>query len=343
MIKYINKEQFEPTHLVLRSPGETSELLKKEGFKTSSLYSDKNGILKTARNLKKYLKNNTFDIIYAFGYRTNLYTRIIAPLTGHKTIITAQRSVDANRNKLISIIDKLTSKYVKLYISNSYAAAELLEKREKIKPEKIKVIHNGIDLEKYRVPETKEQLRQEYGYNKDDFIFINVGNLLPPKNHKLLINACSQVKKKNKIFKLLITGEGHLRRELENQIKELKLEDTVILLGKRTDIAKLLKLSDCFVFTSIWEGMPNAIMEAMASGLSIITTNVGDSKYLVKDKVNGFLLKNQDEKVLAEKMELLWKDTKLRKQFTEQSLKLIESFTNLRMIKEHQLLFKGIK
>ena len=219
MIKYIDKAKFEPTHLALRSPGETSEMLKMEGFKTSSMYSDKKGIVKTSKNLKKYLKNNTFDIIYAFGYRTNLYTRIIAPLTGHKTIITAQRSVDANRNKIISIIDKLTSKYVKLYISNSYAAAELLKKREKIKPEKIKVIHNGIDLEKYQIPETKEQLRQEYGYNNDDFITINVGNLLPPKNHKLLINACAQLKKKNKQFKLLIAGEGHLRQELETRLK----------------------------------------------------------------------------------------------------------------------------
>ena len=128
---------------------------------------------------------------------------------------------------------------------------------------------------------------------------VSVGRLEPQKNHELLIDSFSNIVKKHNDYKLHIYGEGKLRNKLENKIKDMKLEDKVILKGNSSNIKEEIFESSLFVLSSNHEGMPNALMEAMSLGLPVISTDCpcGGPNFLIENKVNGILVRvnNQDE------------------------------------------------
>lgn len=146
-------------------------------------------------------------------------------------------------------------------------------------------------------------------------IIVSVGRLTEQKNQKMLINAFSKLDKKFEDYKLVIYGEGELRRQLENQIQELQLEKRVFLPGETDCIKEKIYKSSLFVLSSDYEGMPNALMEAMALGLPCISTDCpcGGPKYLIKNEYNGLLVGVKNEEELAKKINEVLSDKELSK------------------------------
>ena len=134
-------------------------------------------------------------------------------------------------------------------------------------------------------------------------IIVNVGRLSEQKNQKLLIDAFATISKNYKDYKLFIYGEGELRNGLEDRVKEYNLENRVFLPGNVDNIKEHIVDSSMFVLSSLYEGMPNTLMEAMALGVPCISTDCpsGGPRFLIKDNVNGILVpnNNKDELVMA--------------------------------------------
>jgi len=138
---------------------------------------------------------------------------------------------------------------------------------------KIKTIYNPIDINN-SLKMLNEPLGSEYeDIFKDSFVFINIGRLGPPKGQWLLIKSFTEVVKKYNYAKLVILGEGSLERELKKLITRLKLEKNVFLLGVHGNIFPFIKNSNCFVFSSLWEGLPYVLIEALTSSIPIISTD----------------------------------------------------------------------
>ena len=156
------------------------------------------------------------------------------------------------------------------------------------RPRQPLVVHNAIDLAQYspRVAATRPGLQ-----------IIGVGNLFPEKRWDRLIYSVSGLvaSRPELAFTVKIAGEGKQREELERLVCRLGLERRVMFLGRRLDIPELLVESDIFVMASDSEGTPNAIMEAMAAGLPVVATNVGDVRRLVAEGVNGFVVNCNQE------------------------------------------------
>lgn len=132
----------------------------------------------------------------------------------------------------------------------------------------------GIDLGKYRdVQVDRAAKRKELGLADDDYVFVSVGELIHRKNHQIVIRALAQMKT-DKSVKYIICGQGDLQQDLEKLIQECGVEDKVKLLGYRTDVKEILKASDCFIFPSKQEGLPVALMEAMASGVPVLCSKI---------------------------------------------------------------------
>lgn len=136
---------------------------------------------------------------------------------------------------------------------------------------------------------------------------INVGRLVPQKNQKMIINAFSKVSKKYPNYKLKIFGDGLLREELQSQINNLQLSDKVILCGVTDNIKQELENSKIFVLSSDYEGMPNALIEAMATGCAVISTNCpcGGPMELIKNEENGILIPVRNEERLIKSINFL--------------------------------------
>ena len=133
---------------------------------------------------------------------------------------------------------------------------------------------------------------------------VTVGRLVEQKNHKLLIDSFSEVSRKHSDYILKIYGEGILREKLEKQIKDLNLSNKVLLMGESSNIKECIYKSSLFVLSSDYEGMPNALMEAMALGLPCISTDcpIGGPRYLIKNKENGVLVKVSNKEELTKAM-----------------------------------------
>lgn len=139
----------------------------------------------------------------------------------------------------------------------------------------------GIDLEKYQnIQVDRQALRKKLGVPEEAFLLISVGELSKRKNHSVVIQALSQCKEKDIYY--IICGSGVLEGKLLKLIEKYTLQERVKLLGYRTDIPELLSISDCFIFPSLQEGLPVAVMEALAVGLPVICSDIRGNRDLNK-------------------------------------------------------------
>lgn len=175
------------------------------------------------------------------------------------------------------------------------------------------VIANCIPTETYARPQIPRDVwRAREGFGENDVLFVSVARFAPQKNHALLLNAFARGPASHPHARLVLVGDGALRAELETQAKSLGLADRIRFLGLRSDIPDALGASDVFVLSSDYEGNPLSILEAMASGLPILSTAVGGVPSLVESGTHGFLVKAGDLEGLSKSMESLLRHREVR-------------------------------
>ena len=188
-------------------------------------------------------------------------------------------------------------------------------------------------------------MRQKLGFNIDDLLIGHVANFRTPKGHRYLIEAAAKVVAQCHSAKFLLVGEGtgELREQAKKQIAESGLEDNVHLLGFRKDVPDLLKCFDIFVLSSISEGLPLSVVEAMGAGLPIVATDVGGLPELVDDGKNGFLVPTRDSEKLADALLTLLRDNDLRDKMGKASREIADQkFSIDNMISHYQGLYREI-
>ena len=160
------------------------------------------------------------------------------------------------------------------YFACSKAAGEFYYGKEAVKNGLVKVIPNAIDLEKYKFNKAiRDKVRKELNI-ENKFVVGHIGRMATQKNQKFLLKIFAELRKENDKTVLLMVGDGPLRKELENEITKLKLNDSVILLGTRKDIPNLLMAMDVFVLPSLYEGLPVVCVEAQTTGLRCILSDM---------------------------------------------------------------------
>ena len=181
--------------------------------------------------------------------------------------------------------------------------------------EKSAVIYNPVNM--------GDKIGIALNASKDKLI-VSAGRLMPQKNQRMLIEAFSEVVKKYPEYKLIIYGEGPDREKLESLIEELNLKNQVMLPGNVSDLHDRMKSAEMFVLSSDYEGMPNALIEAMCIGLPVISTKVSGTRELIDPEKNGILTDCADEAQLIEAMEILISDPNKRNDFARENVKLAE-------------------
>lgn len=170
------------------------------------------------------------------------------------------------------LIERIYKEYSKSLIkgiaTQKFACSEKAGKWLYNGVDSFKVINNGIEPLKYNFSiEIRGQKREELSLKDNEIAVGHVGRLTEQKNHKFLLEIFDKLLKLNSKYKLFLIGNGELEKEIINQIRELKLENNVILLGVRKDVNELLQAFDLFVFPSLYEGLPVTLVEAQGAGL----------------------------------------------------------------------------
>lgn len=216
-------------------------------------------------------------------------------------------------------------------------------KRHKFKALEVRHVHGvGVSLERFRIHTLaeKEALRDKYGYKSEDYIMIVVAELNKNKNQEFIIKSVYHMRKRFPQIKLLLVGTGEYHDVLSALVKQLRLEDSVFFLGYRNDIDCLLAMSDVLVTASYREGLPVNIMEAMASGLPIICTDIRGQRDLIKNGKNGFLYPINDEQRFSEAVKKLACDIELVDMIRENNVKDVRIFSTENVIKEMEEIYK---
>lgn len=207
--------------------------------------------------------------------------------------------------------------------------------------QRVHVIANGVDLDQFNF--AGEASRGRLGLSTDDVVFGVVGRLESEKDHRTLLQAFRALIDHGQAARLLIIGDGSLRGELESCSRTLGLERNVTFLGARTDIPQLLAALDVFVLSSVHEGVPLSVIEAMGAGKPVIATDVGGLRLLVKPSINGTLVPPGDPAALEAAMRDLAANPRLRQEMGLQSRQIAcDSFSVSTMINRYQEIYESV-
>ncbi len=257
------------------------------------------------RGLRKLIRSTRPQIVHARGTsawmdavlatRGLANTRLILSYHGR----THTQPVSGRRRWL----NRLAANRADAIVAVSHEAAEMLHHEWSVAADKVYVIPNGIDPELYRPAESdqhKQHLRRKLGLDEGIVPVICVANLLPIKGLDVLLAAWRKVCLADRSVQLLIVGEGPLGESLRAQAEQLRYAARVRFLGRREDVPDLLRAAELFVLPSRSEGSSNALLEAMASGLSIVATNVGGNRELINPNRTGWLVPPDEPAQMAE-------------------------------------------
>ena len=266
------------------------------------------------RGLRKLVIEKKPDVLISFMAEPNF--RAIPACRGTETKVLISVRNDPDR-EYPTLIHRFIAKH--LFRKADFTVFQTKDAQAWF-PEKVhrksEVVPNQVD---YRFYETKLQ-----GQKAD---IVTTGRLEPQKNHRMLIDAFSRIADRIS-DNLIIIGEGSLRPALENQIRELGLTDRVLLPGRSEDVPASIGNAKLYVLSSDFEGMPNALMEAMALGLPCISTDCpcGGPKELINDGESGFLVPVNNPETLASKMLEVLDDAELREKFGREAAKTARRF-----------------
>jgi len=181
------------------------------------------------------------------------------------------------------------------------------------RPEQYETIHSSIDLADFSQPHADlAKLKQTIGIKPGHAVVGTVGRLSAQKNPRDFISAAAAIKKIFPQVQFLFIGDGPLRPETERLIREQNLDQDMLLLGLRRDVPDLLHCMDIFILTSLWEGLPRVIPQAMAAGLPVVANAVDGVCEVVRDGENGYLIQPGDVVGMARKVTALLTDSALR-------------------------------
>lgn len=198
------------------------------------------------------------------------------------------------------LLYRLAQRWVNGFIAVSDEVAKVLMSTIQPIPEKVTVICNTVDVRRYQGQVDRTAIRQQLGLPEQTQLMAVVATLKEQKGHRFLVEAATWVVREYPNLHILFIGDGPLRQELRGQVQACGLDRHIHFLGNRQDVPDLLAASDCFVLPSLWEGLPLALLEAMASGLPVIATEVSGTKQVVVPGETGLLVPPGDADQLRE-------------------------------------------
>jgi len=299
-------------------------------------------------DLYRIIFDNRVDIVYCWD-SLSIAARFIGKISGAKIIDSVGNPPMMPESWKNRLAKKVSSIFLDGVIFQSNGSWEAYRKHgaNVVRRCKEKVIYNCIDvsnLPKYG-PYEKDQIRKKYNLNKSDILLCNLGMYNIQKSQEYLIQAMPEVLVQHDNVKLLLVGWGERENILRKHILSLGLKEHVVLTGKkeRREVFEILSVTDVYVSSSLWEGLPIAVLEAMAFGIPVVATDVIGNREAVSHNATGLLVPTQNPLDLGQAILSLIGNPELKKSMEEAGQKRVESlFAIERFVNEHEDFFMCI-
>ena len=306
--------------------------------------------LKAIKDLKKIINDEQYDIIHCNTPVGSVITRIAAikaRKNGTKVIYTAHgfhfyKGAPLLNWVLYYPIEKIMSRYTDCLITINEEDYKIAKKKFKKIKEIKKVPGVGFNTEKFNsdVTEKEKNFLKESLNIKDEKVLTYIAELNKNKNQIFLINVIEKLIQENKKIKLLLVGDGEYKEHYLQAIEKKKLKNNIILLGKRDDILQILSITDIYVASSIREGLPVNIMEAMYMKLPIVAFDNRGHRELISNNINGFII--NDEDMMKKRIIEIINNKELNEEFIKNNNEIINKYTIKNVLEIMTDIYKNI-
>ncbi len=305
----------------LDSLGTLGEQLVRDGFRVEVLHRQPGLDWRCSLRLAQFLKAEHVDVTHAHQF-TPFFQAMLSRLAHrHPPIVFTEhgRHYPDSRSWKRVLFNRGLSRSDDRFIGVGQSVCDALIANEGLPQSRVELIYNGVDLGPYRAACGDSVLRQtvraELGLRKDEFVILQVARLNSLKDHQTALRTIQRLTANGHSAQLILAGDGEERGQLEAFVAAQQLESHVRFLGARRDVVRLMSAADVFLLSSISEGIPLTLIEAMAAGLPVVTTNVGGCGEVVIEGVTGLLAPARDDAQLARHLETLQFDSLKRRCF----------------------------
>lgn len=325
------------------------ELINKYGLKLNEICFARNPFkvqnIKALKQLSNLIKKEKFDFIHCHEPVGGALARLAGKLNKKFVLYTVHGFHFFSGAPIKHWILYYNFEYILSFFTDAIITIchEDFERAQKLHAKRVYYIPGiGLDFSKFKISQReliRNNIREELGIKKDDFVLITVGEISIRKNQNVIIKAMNELQ--NKELKLIICGEGDQKEELIKLIEEFHLEENVIFAGFRKDIPNVLCAADIFIYPSLWEGLGIAGLEAMSSGLPIIGSNRRGIKDYIINEETGFLFEPYDYKKLAQIINTLIKNNSLLNKIGQAGQQSIQNFSIEKSLSEMEKIYKN--
>lgn len=282
-------------------------------------------------DVSKLIRKEKFDVVMTTLFYADVVGALASAISPNKAVFSWE-TISAPewliKHRLLAY--RFAMKFCSKVVSVSHATAKWLVDERGLAENQITVIPYGVNLDLYKQGSSPE-LRKELGIAADTKVVGVVARLHHQKGHCYLIDAAKQIVAEQDNVVFVFAGDGELRKRLEEQVADANLSDYFKFLGFRSDVKELLRTFDIFCLPSLYEGLPNVILEAMASGLPVVATAVDGTVELIDEGSTGFLVQPKHAQMLATRLAALLQDSELRQRFGQQGRRKVEEQYSLQM------------
>jgi len=345
MAEELQNRDIEPVICCLDYLGVWGKKLQRQGIKIFNLERRKGIDFSVSKKIRSIINWENPDILNPHQYTPYFYTVLsVLPSVKPKIVFTEHGRF---RNDKISLKRVIFNKIAVFFTAAITCVCEFskasLVKYELFPAARIDIIYNGIKTEEFNINIDVNAKKRSLGLSPQDKIIGAVGRLCPEKNYEMLIKSLALVKKQVEHAKLLIVGDGQLKGSLTALSQKMSLNKDVSFLGERQDIKELMRIFDVFALSSDTEAASLVLLEAMASGLSVVATHAGGNHEIVEDGRTGILTQRADKQGFASAIIKLLNDDNLRRQMGLEGINRIkEKFTFRKMVDNYVTLYNKV-
>ena len=296
--------------------------------------------------LRRYIREHDIDIVQSFHFKSDVYGAIVARLSGVRHFVASKRDAADYKNGLHFLLHRLVRPITQHYIAVSKVVADVVSRKEGVPDERISVIYNGVDLERFAVPDAaaRTAARSALGFTPEHFVIGMSAAFRPEKDHALLLGAFRAFHRDHPSSRLVLIGAGPLLEHYRTEVSRSDLAGLVTFTGPVDDVRPPMRALDMAVLVpSMNEGFSNSVIEKMAVGLPLVVTRIGGNAEAVEDGNSGFVIPPRDLAALLGAIGKLHGDPQLRARIGAAARRRAEDLFSLaQMMRRHETLYRSL-
>lgn len=297
----------------------------------------------TPHQIFLWLRSIPIDILHTYLFGFHFFAGLPARLSGVPVVLSSRREVPLWQRLRHRWVENLGNLFVDGVTCCSEAVRTWTLQKESIQPKKVFTIYNGVDIERFTQASRASMIREELGIPKDAVLIGTVANFAFEKGYPCLLEAAERILRSDPNVWFLFVGSGPLEKEIKEQVQRLSGSERMVITGSRSDIPDLIGAMDIFVLSSVIEGFPNVLLEALAMSRPVVATRVGGVPELIDSGEDGILVPPKDGEALAEAIGFLLRNPqKARALGIRGAEKVRRSFTLERMIDQYESFYLSL-